>query len=213
MSSGCSCWPCRRHAPPQQELSGCETSKQWTIDRLAKNHFKLVGQVEVICGTETFFADEIETFTDENRLIATGNVVFTSGDSRIAAERLEFNTKTKTGTFYNAAGSAALQPTEQRPGEPAIDRSMYGTQEPDVYFYGDTVEKVGEKKYRITHGGFTTCVQPEPRWKLTSGTVHHPPRALRDPDQLALPGEGRAGAVPAGLLLPGAGRTTARPGS
>jgi LPS-assembly protein len=30
---------------------------------------------------------------------------------------------------------------------------------------------VGEKKYRITRGGFTTCVQPEPRWKLTSGTV------------------------------------------
>ena len=48
---------------------------------------------------------------------------------------------------------------------------MYGTQEPDVYFYGDKVEKIGEKKYRITHGGFTTCVQPTPRWKLTSGTV------------------------------------------
>jgi LPS-assembly protein len=154
-----------------QELAGCETSKQWTIDRLAKNHFKLIGQVQVNCGEETFFADEIETFTDENRLIATGNVVFTSGDSRIAAERLEFNTKTKTGTFFNAAGSAALEPPGQRPGEPPIDRSMYGTQEPDVYFYGDKVEKVGEKKYRITRGGFTTCVQPEPRWKLTSGTV------------------------------------------
>jgi LPS-assembly protein len=171
----CVAWLLLMAVPAQragaQELAGCETSKQWTIDRLAKNHFKLVGQVEVKCGTESFFADEIETFTDEDRLIATGNVVFTSGDSRIAADRLNFNTRTKTGTFFNAAGSAALQPPEQRPGEPPIDRSMYGTQEPDVYFYGEKVEKVGEKKYRITKGGFTTCVQPEPRWRLTSGTV------------------------------------------
>jgi LPS-assembly protein len=156
-----------------QELAGCKTNKQWTIDRIEKNHVKLIGQVEVDCGTETLYADEVESWNDEHRVVATGNVVFTSGDSRIAADRLEFNTQTKTGTFYNAAGSATLQPPPPRPGQPVIqiDRSMYGTQEPDVYFYGEKVQKVGEKKYRITKGGFTTCVQPEPRWRLTAGTV------------------------------------------
>lgn len=154
-----------------QELAGCQTSTQWVIDRIAKNHIKLVGQVQVNCGEETFFADEIEMFTDEDRMIGTGNVVFTSGGSRVAADRLEFNTKTKTGTFYNAAGSATLQQGPTRPGQPVVDRSMYGTQEPDVYFYGEKLEKVGEQKYRITRGGFTTCVQPEPRWRLTAGTV------------------------------------------
>jgi LPS-assembly protein len=157
-----------------QEIANCKTNKQWTIDRLSKDHVKLVGAVEIDCGQETLYADEAEIFNDQHRVVATGNVVFTSGDSRIAAERLEFDTKTKTGTFYNAAGSAALQPPDQRPerpGQPVIDRSMWGTQEPDVYFYGEKVAKVGEKKYRITRGGFTTCVQPEPRWKLTSGTV------------------------------------------
>ncbi len=44
-------------------------------------------------------------------------------------------------------------------------------QETDVYFYGDKVEKLGPRKYRITNGGFTTCVQPTPRWQLTSSTV------------------------------------------
>ena len=101
-----------------QELGGCQTStsKQWTIERLGKDHVKLVGQVEVICTDETFFADEIEIFNDQDRLIATGNVVFTSGTSRIAADRLDFNTRTKTGTFYNASGSATLAapPTAQR---------------------------------------------------------------------------------------------------
>ena len=26
-------------------------------------------------------------------------------------------------------------------------------------------------EYRITSGGFTTCVQPTPRWEVTSGSV------------------------------------------
>ena len=52
------------------------------------------------------------------------------------------------------------------------DRAAAGAgQETDVYFFGDTVEKIGPKKYRITNGGFTTCVQPTPRWDLTPDTV------------------------------------------
>jgi LPS-assembly protein len=160
-------------APPAaaQELAGCKahTSRQWTMERLGTEHWKLVGQVEVTCVDETFFADEIELFTDQDRLVATGNVVFTSGTSRIAAERLEFNTRTKTGTFYNASGSATIAQPAAEPGPE--DRSVFGTQEPDVYFYGETLQKLGEQKYKITRGGFTTCLQPTPRWELTSRSV------------------------------------------
>ena len=46
---------------------------------------------------------------------------------------------------------------------------MFGTLEPDVYFYGEVIEKIGVDKYRITKGGFTTCVQPTPRWEIVSG--------------------------------------------
>ena len=79
---------------------------------------------------------------------------------------------------------------------------MFGTAEPDVYFYGKTLEKIGREKYKITSGGFTTCVQPTPRWQLTSGTVLLNLEKLRHSHQLAVQGEGRAGAVPADLLLP-----------
>ncbi|MCU0255133.1 MAG: hypothetical protein MUF60_00165 [Vicinamibacterales bacterium] len=48
---------------------------------------------------------------------------------------------------------------------------MFGTQEPDAYFYGEKLEKLGERKYRITKGGFTTCVQPTPRWEVTSSSA------------------------------------------
>ncbi|MFN7982354.1 MAG: hypothetical protein U0Q11_10890 [Vicinamibacterales bacterium] len=34
------------------------------------------------------------------------------------------------------------------------------SQDNDVYYFGETVEKVGTKKYKITNGGFSTCVQP-----------------------------------------------------
>jgi lipopolysaccharide assembly outer membrane protein LptD (OstA) len=40
--------------------------------------------------------------------------------------------------------------------------------EPDVYFYGETIEKIAEDKYRIRHGGFTSCVQPTPRWEVVT---------------------------------------------
>ena len=160
-----------------QDLGNCKTSKQWTLDRLTKDHWKLIGQVEINCNDQSFSADEVEGFNDTHQIIATGNVVFTHGTSRIAADRMEYNTQTKTGTFYNATGTATLKDQnveqQQRPRrapEPT-PKSLFGTQEPDVYFYGEKVAKVGEQKYRITKGGFTTCVQPTPRWQLTSGTV------------------------------------------
>ena len=50
-------------------------------------------------------------------------------------------------------------------------RGQFAGQDPDVYFYGETIEKLPNRKYRITKGAFTTCVQPTPRWELTSGSV------------------------------------------
>jgi hypothetical protein len=89
--------------------------------------------------------------------------VFSEPDGRIAAERVEFDLSTGTGVFYDASGIMAM-------GKFANQRQFAG-QEPDVYFYGEKIEKLPERKYRITKGAFTTCVQPTPRWELTSGSV------------------------------------------
>ena len=150
-----------------QGIGDCQRTTQWTIDRVDANHIKLIGQVEIDCGDQSFAADQVELFTDTHRLIATGNVVFTSGKNRIAADRLDYNTQTRTGVFTNATGTAVLKDS----AEPRQAKSMFGTSEPDIYFYGKTLEKIGAQKYKITAGGFTTCVQPTPRWQLTSGTV------------------------------------------
>ena len=118
----------------------------------------------------------MEIFSDKNLLIAKGNVTLTTQTQRISADSLEFDLQTKLGTFHHASGNARIHGDDGQnagsPGAPARPASnQFGATEPDVLFYGETIEKIGERKYRITNGGFTTCVQPEPRWQLTSGTV------------------------------------------
>ena len=146
-----------------QAVPGLTLQKSFRIDRLGPTHWKLTGEVEIEQEDMEFFADEIDYYSDTGRVEAIGNVVYTSAEGRIASERMEFDTRSRTGTFYNAAGTASL-------GD-RVDRSMFGTQEPDAYFYGQTIEKIGPAKYRITRGGFTTCVQPTPRWEMTANTV------------------------------------------
>jgi LPS-assembly protein len=137
------------------------SSRQIQMERVSDTHWKLTGLVEVECERVTFFADAIEMFTDTNRLVATGNVVFSSPAARIAAEKAAFDTSTLTGVFTTASGIMTLGPK--------ADRSLFAGQDPDVYFYGETIERLSDLQYRLTNGAFTTCVQPTPRWELVSG--------------------------------------------
>jgi len=152
--------PAPATAPAAQDT---QKSQQLRLERISPTHTQLTGKVEIEQRGMKFFADVVDIYTDTNRLTASGNVVFVNPEGRISAERLEFNTKEQTGTFYEASGIMSLGPK--------AERVQFGGQDPDVYFYGETVEKLGPKKYRLTRGGFTTCVQPTPRWELTSGTV------------------------------------------
>ena len=163
---------CPAAAFAQDELSSsCKvySGEAAFVERLDENsrfHGTLEQPAQILCDNMQFFADYAEIFRKDNRIMARGHVVFVSGTHRIAADSMEFDTRTRTGTFYNARGTASL--TEQGEG---LDRSMFGGKEPDAYFWGAELQKLGPKKYRITRGGFTTCVQPTPRWEVVSGSV------------------------------------------
>ncbi len=147
-----------------QLISGLDfNSRQFTLEQISENHLRLIGEVEIDDPSFNLYADQVDIYTDEFRLVATGNVVFASQGSRVAAERIEFDTKQLTGTFYSATGSVNLADE--------VQRSMFGTQEPDMHFYGETIEKLGPRTYRLTNGGFTSCIQPTPRWEITASTV------------------------------------------
>lgn len=156
-------------ARAQNNMAGCRAYQQqtMTLDKVAEDHYVLKGTadapVQIDCDDMQLFADQLESFRDEGRIVARGNIVYVSGGNRISAERMEFNTKTRTGTFYVAFGTATLR-DKPNPGP-------FGGQEPDAYFWGDELRKVGPKKFTIVRGGFTTCVQPTPRWDVQSGSI------------------------------------------
>jgi LPS-assembly protein len=150
-----------------QDLSGINTSRQFRLERLADNHTRFTGEVQIEGGTNDsewqFYADQVDIFSDESRLVATGNVVFTSDGARIAADRVEFGIDGLTGTFFNATGSTQIVED--------VERSMFGTQEPEMQFWGEVIEKTGSRTYGLTRGGFTSCVQPTPRWEVKASSI------------------------------------------
>lgn len=76
---------------------------------------------------------------------AEGHVVLDQGPSRMSAESLRYNLKTKQGTFVHASGNAP----------------------PSFSFTGDIIERVDERHYRITNGTFTSCeAEDRPPWDL-----------------------------------------------
>jgi hypothetical protein len=144
-------------------------SKQFSWEQLDSERIRLMREVEVngvgANAGQQIFADELLWNKVTGEFEASGNVLLVSPTARLSAERVVFNTKTGLGTFYTASGTASL-------GTRGVeDKSMFGTLEPDVYFYGETIEKIADDKYRIKRGGFTTCVQPTPRWDIVSGSA------------------------------------------
>ena len=166
----CSCFlslPASLFAQDLQDLSSCKVyqslfAQAERLDDVSRFYGSDDAAVRIDCDELQFFADYIEIYKKKDFVNARGNVVFVSGGTRIAADRAEFNTRTRTGTFYNAAGTMNI-------GDRA-DRSMFGSQEPDAFFRGAELHKVGPKKYRIVNGAFSTCVQPTPRWEISSGS-------------------------------------------
>ncbi len=146
-----------------ESREGSNNQKDW--------HF--IGHVEMDrAGDTKIYADDVMLYTGTNQAVATGNVVFAQGDNRISAEHAEFDTETRLGTFYNAWGLSTVKPPKSqapRPGQIAMPTPV--GQETVVYFFGEKIEKIGPKKFKITNGGFSTCVQPTPRWDLNAGTV------------------------------------------
>ena len=152
-------------APPETMLGDRHEATNSQKD----HHY--IGHFEYQRGDTSIYADDAWFYTDEHKLLLNGHVTMSQGPNRISAEKADFNTETRIGTFSNASGIASVrqQRRPSRPGE--LSLPPVAGQETVVYFFGDTVEKIGPKKYKITNGGFTTCVQPTPRWDLHADTV------------------------------------------
>jgi LPS-assembly protein len=152
----------------QRPATGTTVAERHDVINDNQHHY--IGKVEMELGDTKLYADDVWFYADQDRAVATGNVAFRQGTNQISADRAEFNTKTRLGIFYNAWGFATVQPPRRSAVGGVAPPPMTG-QDTSVIFFGETVEKIGPKKYKITKGGFTTCVQPTPRWDLHAGEI------------------------------------------
>ncbi len=121
-----------------------------------KLHYE--GFVDLRFGQSRIQADALDMIDEpkpggasSQRIEATGNVVFMSGEERISGETLRLDLDTGKGVFTKASGYL----------------------QPDVLFEADSIERVDADTYRLKGATFTACTQPNPRWmfKARSATV------------------------------------------
>jgi len=161
-----SCLKARSVTPAAQQVPLAEggdpkTPRPWVAKGDPNS---LTPYVVIACDTAQFFADEVEVYQELNVMKARGHVSYIDGAERISADRVEFNMKTKLGTFWNAQGIMGI-------AGKADPRSILGATEADAFFFGEEIEIIGPQKYRLKNGQFTTCVQPTPRWDLKAANV------------------------------------------
>lgn len=89
-------------------------------------------------------AERIELDIETSQLVASGGVTLDQGPRRMTGETATFDLDAKTGTLTNA--TAYL--------------------EPDFYFSGAELTKVGADSYTVVDGIFTSCDQEVPGWSF-----------------------------------------------
>lgn len=117
--------------------------QQWVAD----TYWCGMGDVVVKYQDITLRSELLEIDLQTLTLRAEGNVIFDQGPNRLACERLAFDLRQKTGTFYQVEAFFA----------------------PTYHFRGEEVEKLGEDLYRLRRGLFTSCPLDErsPPWSIT----------------------------------------------
>ena len=151
-----------------QDFSNCSVAKGLRSERRGEGHTLFYGSrdipVQIDCKDMQFMADFIETFNDKNLAVAQGqrHVRIRRYAHLRRPDGIQLQGR-RPVSFYNASGTASMAGRS--------DQSMFGTQPPDAYFWGEEIHKLGPKKYRLVRGNFTTCVQPTPRWDIGSSSI------------------------------------------
>lgn len=111
-----------------------------------------VGNVDVRYGIYRMQADRITIYEAENRIVASGSVIFDQGDDqRITGATGVWNYRTKLGFFEDSTGFT--------------NQTSDGTV---LYFTADRVERVSLDEIVVINGKFTACEEAVPKWSFTA---------------------------------------------
>lgn len=143
----------RPDAPPKGDWIVSATEEE------SEGHvYKLHGKAEVEGAAMLMRADEIEFNKDTGDLHASGRVYFHQFEraEELWADRVDYNTESETGKFYNVSGQAPGH-IDSRPG-------VLTSTSPFI-FEGEWAERL-EDHYVLHNGFITDCRMPNPWWRL-----------------------------------------------
>ena len=154
--------PAAQEAAPQlPDHKGLELNQWyfWAIDQAKEGPvYKGHGNVQLEGKALLARADDMQYNEDTHELVATGNVYYHSFEKneQIWCDRMEYNTDTQKGKFYEVRG-------ESMP-KTVVRRNILTGNSP-FHFEGKWAERIGDR-YLLYNGWITNCKMPGPWWKL-----------------------------------------------
>jgi len=104
------------------------------------------GNVELVRGNLSLKADHAQLNMVTKELVAWGKILLREGEDVVECERLEVKLDTRLGKIYQA---------------------KLFLKDQNFHITGREAEKLGENRYLIRDGSFTTCDAKRPPWKFT----------------------------------------------
>ncbi|MCU1275339.1 MAG: Organic solvent tolerance protein, partial [Bryobacterales bacterium] len=124
--------------------------------------YHLRGRASIEGSEVLLTANEIDYNDETGDAEARGNVTFHqyAQDEELHADRVEYNTKTETGKYYNVRGWSRTH---------VVARPGVLTSNNPLYFEGEWAER-SQNKYILHNGMITNCKLPNPWWTLRGPT-------------------------------------------
>jgi LPS-assembly protein len=129
---------------PEEQGGGTATGTAGSLEYLRENYVIASGGVEVRYQDMEFQGHQVEIDLEAKVVKAHGDVIIDQGPNRMTGDTLTFDLETKTGSMTNAKAFV----------------------DPDMYFEGKEIAKVGEDSYTVTDGMVTSCSGDSPAWSF-----------------------------------------------
>ena len=128
--------------------------------------YTLTGHVRIEYKDYILTADKVSYDQETGDSEADGHVQVQGGRNNelIIADHGKLNLDLETGRFENVTGSIGRQPSASK------RKLVYTTANPFL-FTGRLVIKLGPERYQIIEGTMTSCLLPDPDWRIHSSLI------------------------------------------
>ncbi len=128
--------------------------------------YTLSGDVKIDYKDYTLTADKVSYDDETKEAEADGHVRLQGGRNNelILADHGKLNFDLETGRFENVTGSIGRQPSASK------RKLVYTTANPFL-FTGRVLIKEGPERYQVIQGTMTSCLLPDPDWRIHSSLI------------------------------------------